>query len=369
MNILVISYRAPGLHLRGDQARLALLLRDLATEHAVTVVTTQPLTTPVSRDCSVVVAAPRRVQRVLSALVFGLRGRPLQTGWSMPPMAWREADNLAAEADVALVVTTRSLRGPLPCPIVLDHVDALSLNMRQRSGMSVGVPERLLAVLESRLLSRWERRVAGWSAAQIVTSVEAANALARPPAPHVIPAAWDGALFQEPPGHVRDIDCIFTGDMRYPPNREAASWLAREVLPRIRRRSPSLRAVFVGRNAAKLDLDGVEVAGDVSDVGAYLRRAKVALVAARGTGSPFKTLEAAANGAAIVARPWAVDCYGMEALRAETADEFAEHAISLLSDDVLRAERARAAVPALLEHRSTVIAARFAAVLVSTKQK
>ena len=71
---------------------------------------------------------------------------------------------------------------------------------------------------------------------------------------------------------------------------------------------------MVGRDASSLRLSGVEVASDVPDLLAYLRRAKVAIAPLRiGTGTPYKVLEAAASGAAVVATAWAAQCFGLPA--------------------------------------------------------
>src|SRR5438094_647246 len=84
------------------------------------------------------------------------------------------------------------------------------------------------------------------------------HAAALPSAPpvHVLPQGWDGDPFDEPPGHVRDLDVVFTGNMSYPPNRDAAQWIAAEIAPKLRARRPDARLVVVGRNADRLRLDG-----------------------------------------------------------------------------------------------------------------
>ena len=364
MRILVVSGRFPLKGGQGDQSRLYLLLKELAPRHEVTVLTAER---PPSDDHGLdsvrsVVRASGRRRRALSAVAAVLRGQPGQCGWMMPVSNWRRVALLAANADVVLAVTSRSLRGPVPAPLVIDHVDALSYNMATRARGPEGWPRRVAARFEAGRFRTWEQRVAGWAAAQIATSDEVADLLPAPPKSAVIPAAWEGGVFHDPPDHVRDIDVIFTGDMSYPPNTAAATWLAREILPLVRSQR-QCSAWLVGRHADELDLPGVSTAANVPDLHAYLRRAKVAVAPVRGKGSPFKTLEAAACGAALVAAGWSVACYGLDAQVAETAEEFAHGILALLSSDELRARQAAAARAAVESHSADRIARRFEVVL------
>ena len=53
---------------------------------------------------------------------------------------------------------------------------------------------------------------------------------------------------------------------------------------------------------------GIEVHGDVDDLGPYLGRARVAIAPmASGSGVPIKILEAMAAGEPVVAEPWSAD--------------------------------------------------------------
>jgi glycosyltransferase involved in cell wall biosynthesis len=114
-----------------------------------------------------------------------------------------------------------------------------------------------------------------------------------------------------------------------------------------------------------LVLPGVEVASDVPDISTYLQRARVAVAPLlRGpSGSPYKVIEAAANGAALVAAPWAVDCFALPAQRATTIDQFAEGIISLLEDEALRRRLVVGAIPIVRQHSIAAIGRRLEAVL------
>jgi O-antigen/teichoic acid export membrane protein len=342
--ILVLSSRFPEAGGRGDQVRALLNVSYLAERHAVTVLSAAPASTA-SGDRSlrelacVEVVGASRLRRGLSALRALAAGRPAQCGWMMSGPAWRAAQRLARGADVVLVNTSRSLHGGLDAPIVLDHVDALSHNMAERARGPEPFPVRLFALLESWRMASWERRLAGIVAAQLGSSRDVASLLPREPPVHVIPIGWAGEVFLEPSGNRRDIDVIFTGNMDYPPNRQGADWLQREILPRVRAVRPSTTCWIVGRAANRVAGTDVEVACDVPDVLSFLRRARVAVAPVFGAGSPLKTLEAAASGAAVVSTPWGLECYRLPGASATDTDAFVDGILALLDDDDARRQQ------------------------------
>ena len=176
----------------------------------------------------------------------------------------------------------------------------------------------------------------------------------------VLPVAWRGPIFEEPPGHERHYDIVLSGDMRYPPNREAVITLAEEILPRVRARRPATTALVVGRAASSLTLKGIDVASDVPDLKEYLRLTRVAVIPLlKGAGSPYKAIEAAASGAALVATPWTVDCFGLPARRASTVEEFSDEIVSLLEDEGSRRRLAAEALPIVQRHSTNAIGRRL----------
>lgn len=366
MRVLVVTARFPRRDAKGDQSRVASLIAGLAEHHEVTVLTAaDPGPEPAVAGARRLVAAPLPPwARALAAVAALSRGVPGQVGWMMPRRSWRVAERLARDADVVLVNTVRSARGPLPAPVVVDHVDALSLNMRRRAGGPEPLPVRLAARVEAGLLRRHEARVAAGAAAQVVTAREDAEQLPAP-RPAVVPVTWDGLTPGEAAPGERDIDVILTGNMAYPPNQDAARWLAEEIAPALRRERPQTSIWVVGRDAARLRLgDGVRVASDVADLHAYLRRARVAVVPLRiGTGSPFKLLEAAACGAAVVCTAWAAERFDVPVSVADDTAAFARAIAALLDDEPARAAAARAGQEAVARHTPAAAVARVRALL------
>jgi hypothetical protein len=372
VRLLVISARFPEPGGKGDQSRAFSFISHLAPAHEVAVVSAARASTAEAEAAlravaDVEIVASGRVRRGVAALWALARLRPAQVGWMMPAGAWGRARDRAATADVVLVNTSRSLAGALSAPVVLDHVDALSLNMRRRASGPERLPIRAAARIEAVLLRRWERRAARWCAGQVATSTEDAANLPGEPRCEVIPVGWDAPAAADEPAE-RDLDVVLSGNMGYPPNRDAAEWFAAEILPAIRRRRPGTRALVVGRDASSLRLRGVEIASDVPNLLAYLRRAKVAIAPLRmGTGSPYKVLEAAASGAAVVATPWAAQSFGLPATGAG-AEGLARRVVELLDDDAARAEQVRAGLAVARRHRGDQLARRLEELLQDAAQ-
>jgi hypothetical protein len=368
VRILFITSRFPEFRQRGDQSRLFGQIRYLAEAHELTVLSCAPPSSDAARArlltlANVHVHAPGPLTRALSAAGMLLRGGPGQVGWMMTSSCWRRAHPLAELADVVVVSTARSARGPLPAPLVIDYVDSLSANMRIRARGPEGPARRTAARVEAPLMERWERRVSSWSAAAVATSDLDASRL--PPNPPVVvcPLSWDGEIPGWNPADERDIDVIFTGNMNYPPNRAAATLLAEEILPAVRAQRPNASALVVGRNADELSLPDVAVEADVADVTAYLRRAKVAVAPLVGTGSPYKVLEAAASGAAVVGSSYALGSFDMDGVVASEPTEYASAVLGLLEDEARRRTVVEASLAAVREHSFDAVGKRFESLL------
>ncbi len=105
---------------------------------------------------------------------------------------------------------------------------------------------------------------------------------------------------------------LFVGNFSYPPNVDAALWMAREVLPIIRASRPDAVLRLVG-NAPPPELTAlasphIQVTGRVEDVRAEYAAADVFLCGLRaGAGIKNKVLEALAMGCAVVATPISAD--------------------------------------------------------------
>jgi polysaccharide biosynthesis protein PslH len=108
---------------------------------------------------------------------------------------------------------------------------------------------------------------------------------------------------------------LFIGNYTHPPNVDAALWLGREIMPRLRERCPNVHLNLVGiyppDSVKALACDDICVTGPVPEVEPYLERAAVVVAPVRtGGGMRMKVLQAMASGKAVVTTPVGAD--GME---------------------------------------------------------
>jgi glycosyltransferase involved in cell wall biosynthesis len=98
---------------------------------------------------------------------------------------------------------------------------------------------------------------------------------------------------------------LFVGNFAHPPNRDAATWLAREIMPVVRARVPTARLRIVGTApppvVRALADEHTELVADAPDVLPHLAAAAVVAAPVRtGGGMRMKVLQAMAAGRAVV---------------------------------------------------------------------
>jgi glycosyltransferase involved in cell wall biosynthesis len=166
---------------------------------------------------------------------------------------------------------------------------------------------------------------------------------------------------------------LFAGTFSHLPNRDAARWLATEIMPRIAVAAPAARLQIVGSSPPREVLDlagpGVEVIADPPSVEPHLAAASVVIAPVRsGGGMRMKVLEPLAKGKAVVTTSLGAEGFtGFEQeppfAIADSSEEIAAATAQLLGDDAARrrlAQRAREFAQA--HHSPEAWAARLARV-------
>jgi glycosyltransferase involved in cell wall biosynthesis len=140
---------------------------------------------------------------------------------------------------------------------------------------------------------------------------------------------------------------LFPGTLRYPPNADAAGYLAGEVGPVLRTLVPDVRIRLVGRGTEALsgldDPPRLTMVGQVEDIEAELAGADVIVVPLRfGSGTRLKILEAFAHRLPVVSTTLGAEGLGVEdgvhLLLGDTPTDLAAACARLLTDETLRAE-------------------------------
>lgn len=268
----------------------------------------------------------------------------------------------------ALVPVAAAAR-PAGTRLVADlHNIESAAEARMAAALSRFSRRRWRAAWAARASARAERKIAALADAVWVCSSEEA-ARFRPMAGatpiYVVPNGMPRsrpAPAGLPPLPAKPLDTavlVFVGHLAYPPNVDAAVWLAERILPRLRERVDA-RLILAGRSPAPAvraldELPAVRVVANPDDTGPILDDADIAVLPIRlGGGTRIKVAEAMSHGLPVVATAFAVEGVGLtdrlHFRRAETTQDFVD-AIAALAADAAERERLRAAAWAhCLEH-------------------
>lgn len=229
--------------------------------------------------------------------------------------ARRRIEELARSVDLihTQLIRTAPLLPETGQPVVVDLIDAMSVNLRRRAEHDRGVRG---------MAARWEaRRVMSYETGLMrrgvsVVAATAADAAALGNGVEVIPNGVDLEHFSFRPGVRHRPELVFGGNLGYFPNVDAASVAATEVLPLVRRSHPDTTLVLAGARPSAVvrrlaRLPGVSLIAGPADLGAVVAEAAVAVVPMRaGTGMQNKVLEAMAVGTPVVTTPRAAEAVG-----------------------------------------------------------
>ncbi len=309
-------------------------------------------------------ARARRRRRLRLATAWLRGGRPWRSIWFADPGVQAILDRLASARRFDVVVVEDSamadLRLPAGVPAILTEHEVLRPRgvdwhpgpLRHWPGWALGELDwRRRPGFQRRVWRRFDRvlvftRRDAESIAELAP--ELAGRVRVSPFGLILPPRADPA--REVAGAV-----LFVGNFTHQPNRDAALWLAREIMPAVRNRAPEARLRIVGSappaEILALAGPGVEIVADAPSVEPHIEAAAMVVAPVRtGGGMRMKVLEALAAGKAVVTTSRGTegfDCFDdpPPLVVADDAASFAAAVAALLEDPARRAElreRARA---------------------------
>jgi len=230
--------------------------------------------------------------------------------------------------------------------IVWDLCDDLVLGFARRAAVARGVLLPTYYRWQARIVERYLRKVCrAFDAALVIAEKDGASLRRFFDKPIVeTPSTVDLDHYRPRPRDDEAKTLLFTGAMRYYPNRHAARFFVDEVFPLIEAACPGVRLQVVGKEADTLDIEArpkVTLTGFVEDLADYYCACNVFVCPLQtGTGIKYKLLEAMACGCAVVTTTVGAEGLrvqdGRELLVADTAADFAAAVTRLLGDRDLR---------------------------------
>lgn len=359
MRILFLSAWFPFPTNNGSKLRIYNLLRALAQEHTLSLISfaDQPGIDPDAPEVRALCADvqlvpvhyfdPTRLRARLG--FFSLKPRSVVDTFS-PEMAACIQQTLRANAYDLIIASQTRMAGYAPyfggVPALFEEMEvgiiyeeyaaAQTLRQRLRYGLTWAKHRHYLrgllpAFRAGTVVSEPEQRFFRQAIATRGERIE------------VIPNALDVAIYRSFWREAQPDSLIYTGSFSYFPNYEAMLWFIDQVLPLIAQAAPAVKLLITG-NRAKRPLPPsphVHHLGFVDDVRPHVANAWISLAPIwTGGGTRLKILEAMALRAPVVATSKGAEGIaaepGRHLLIADTPQAFAEAVLRLLGDPALR---------------------------------
>lgn len=230
------------------------------------------------------------------------------------------------------------------CPKTLDYMDALSKGMERRIEHVWGIKKWIFSS-EYKRLAKYERLIFDYFENHTIISKQDRNYIIHPKRESIVlvPNGVDNQFFEAFVTE-KKFELVFTGNMGYPPNIEAAMFIEREIMPPLLKLSPNLVCLISGANPhptlKALSTVHFKVNGWVEDIRESYASAQIFIAPMMlGTGLQNKLLEAMAMGLPCITTTLANNALlaspEKEILIANDAEAFIQQIQRLLNDPIL----------------------------------
>jgi len=288
--------------------------------------------------------------RIWNIFFAFLKGLPLQVGYFYHAGTARKIKKLIEtyhpDHIYCQLLRTAEYAKNYQIPKTIDYQDVFSYGVRRRMETASFYMKPVLR-LEYHRLANYERK--------IFSSFDHKTIISKPDRDlmplsneekemiHIIPNGVDHDYFS-PKEAPKNIDLVFTGNMAYPPNVNAAEFLANKIMPVVWKERPETRVMIAGatpdRKVVALKSKKVTVTGWLDDIRDAYAGARIFIAPMLiGTGLQNKLLEAMSMKIPSITTTLANDALGAVAgediLTGDTADELAINILRLLNDEEL----------------------------------
>lgn len=357
MRVLVILSRIPYPLEKGDKLRAYEQLKILAEHYEIHLVCLhhgnkidQRTKVALSKVCHhYQLIKLNRWACYLNLVASVFRNQPLQVGYFYNQQAHRQIEELIVANKIEhiycqLIRTTEYVK-KLGINKTLDYMDALSKGMYRRYKKSRLLLKPIYYYEYGRLKSYETSVFNHFNNHTIITATD--KSAIEHPNNHqikVIPNGVNAANYKAYQHVSKKTDLVFAGNMQYPPNIDAAIFLAHEIMPIVWQKLPDAKLTIAGATPTKkvmnLQHSRIHVTGWVEDMLEVYAQSKVFVAPMRlGSGLQNKLLEAMSMKLPCITTPLANQPLkaenNSEVMIGKDAQEFAEHIIAVLQNDVL----------------------------------
>jgi len=286
-----------------------------------------------------------RAWNILKAFVKGL---PLQVGYFYSCKASRKIEKLINDYKpdhiYCQLLRTAEYAKNYTISKTIDYQDVFSYGVKRRMEKAPFYVKPVFK-LEYKRLVKYENRIFGIFDNKTIISIPDRDLMPHPNKNdiHVIPNGVDHDYFS-PRESEKNFDVVFTGNMAYPPNVNAAEFLINKVMPDVWKEKPEVKVMIAGATPDKrvlsLKSDKVTVTGWLDDIRDSYAGAKIFIAPMQiGTGLQNKLLEAMSMKIPSITTSLANDALqavdGESILIGDNALELAQNILELLNDQEL----------------------------------
>ncbi|MDQ4140133.1 MAG: glycosyltransferase [Bacteroidota bacterium] len=374
MKILILLSRVPYLLDKGDKLRAFYQLQKLSEKHEIILFAlaedTDPLeeaTKELLKYCKQVHLFPLQKASIMRNVAGALwNKKPIQVNYFYNSKAQAQINELIAQHQpdhiyCQLIRMAEYVRHVKHIPKTLDYMDAFSKGMLRRAEIA---PFHLKPIfrLEAARLKKYEGAVFSEFRYKTIISRQDRDFIAHPRHKDIaiVPNGIQTSYFY-PLDLPKQYDLVFTGNMNYAPNIEAAVYLVKKVLPLVKKQFPEVKVLLAGANPSyqvlSLEAPNVTVSGWLPDIREAYASAHVFVAPLFiGTGVQNKVLEAMAMKVPCVTTQLVNNGVGAanncHLLVANTPEEFAQHIQSLLINRELNEQLTKRALAFVHENYS-----------------
>lgn len=358
LNILFLLPRYPFPLIGGDRVKPYYILKHLAKEHHVTLVTffqgkkfTESLRNSVKKlgvDLHVIPLNP--LNAGVNSLAKLMSKKPLEILYYEQKQYHEEVEKLIDEQhfDVAFsfFMRTAEYLKNVQIPNILMAEDCRTEYQKRSYEGSKNLKQKLIRFWEWKKLAKYEPKIVTYfDAVTLVSNEDIALMKALNPDANyrLLSNGVDIERFVPDP-KVKRKDLLFTGKFDVWANELMASRIVNEILPIVKKEIPEIKLVLAGANPSKsimkMESDDVEIYSNVPEIVSYLQKAAVYVHPHYGgSGIQNKLLEAMSAGCPVVTTNTGNQgIYGTDGeniMIADTSEEIARKVIMLLKNQEL----------------------------------
>ena len=291
----------------------------------------------------------------LNLLKAFFKGIPFQTGYFYNKKAQKEIDRIIADEKpdhiYCQLVRVAEYMKNQPTPKTIDYQDVFSKGIGRRIEKAPFYLKPIFRSEYHRLL-KYEHQVFEMFDHKTIISIPDRDLIPHPEKDkiHIVINGVDTDFFK-PMEREKDYEIVFIGNMAYPPNVNAAEYLANKILPLVQKSKPETRLLLAGATPDKrvmaLQSNSVTVTGWMDDIRDGYARARIFIAPMQiGTGLQNKLLEAMAMKIPSITSQLANNALyakdGKEILVGKTPEDYTRHIIKLLDNPEYSAKIAEA---------------------------